>query len=322
MGVIILLVPLLAVEESEAAEVPPLLPASPSVSSSPEPLSGGLLDEAQTVQILLESGEVEQMTIGEYLWRVVAAEMPASFEEAALRAQAVCARTYTLWKMESNVHAEADLCADSACCQAYITHEEAEERWGQLAQAYTDRIAGAVEDTDGQVLLYDGVPIQAVFFSSSVFSTEDAAEVWGSSLPYLVPVSTPEGDEVPNYHSTVTLTAEELRGLVTAGNLGISLTGDPSGWISSINYNASGRVGTITVGGVTMSGGAARSLFGLRSTCFEVEEENSIFTFSVTGYGHGVGMSQYGANAMAKEGSSWQDIVQHYYTGITIQQGI
>ncbi len=214
----------------------------------------------------------------------------------------------------------ADLCDDPACCQAYITHEEAEERWAELAAAYSDRIAGAVADTDGWILTYGGRPIQAVFFSSSTASTEDAAAVWGNSVPYLVPVDSPEGEEVPNYRSVVTLTAEELRDAVKESGIGADLSGKPSGWIGAVSRTASGRVAELTLGGVTLTGGAARSLFGLRSACFEVEEEGGVFTFSVIGYGHGVGMSQYGANAMAKAGDSWQDIVSHYYTGVSIER--
>lgn len=321
-GVAALLLPLLAIDEKKQEEVPQLLPAAPSASPTAQQVSTELWDEGRTVCILLESGETEEMTLAEYLWRVVAAEMPATFEKEALKAQAVCARTYTLWKMGRGGHEGADLCDSSACCQAYTTHEEAAARWGDLTGAYSDRIAAAVKDTDGQLILYEGAPIQAVFFSSSVPSTEDAAEVWGSSLPYLVPVSSPEGEEVPNYRSTVILTAEELRGLVEQSGMGVSLSGSPSGWLGNVRYNASGRVAELTVGGITVSGGAARTLFGLRSACFEVTEKDGVFTFSVTGYGHGVGMSQYGANAMAKEGSDWEEIIGHYYTGITVQQGI
>ena len=158
-----------------------------------------------------------------------------------------------------------------------------------------------------------------MFFSSSTGTTEDAAQVWGNSLPYLVSVSSPEGDEVPNYHSTVTMSAEELRALVTEQYPEAELSGAASEWITNVSYNASGRVSSLEVGGVAMSGGAARTLFGLRSSCFQVEEAEGTFTFSVTGYGHGVGMSQYGANAMAKEGDGWRDIVTHYYTGITVE---
>ena len=245
--------------------------------------------------------------------------MPAKFQLEAMCAQAVCARTYTLWKMKSGVHEGADLCDNSACCQAYMTPEEAAGRWGSLTETYTAHIASAVANTDGQILTYGGKPIQAVFFSSSAPATEDAAAVWGNSLPYLVSVSSPEGEEVPNYRSSVVLTAEQMKELVQGSGLGIKLSGAPSGWICNVTYTASGRVAELELGGVTLSGSAARSLFGLRSACFEVAEENGTFTFSVTGYGHGVGMSQYGANAMAEAGSTWQEIVLHYYTGVSIQ---
>ena len=322
-GAVMLLLPLLAVGKSKAEPAPQLLPASPSPALSPEPtVEVGQTDGAQTVRILTESGSVATMTLAEYLWRVVAAEMPASFEEEALKAQAVCARTYTLWTAGAEKHgaAGADLCDSSACCQAYITHDEAEARWGEMAAAYTARIANAVADTDGFILTYEDEPIQAVFFSSSTASTEDAAAVWGASVPYLVPVDSPEGEEVPNYRSSVTLTAEEVRSLAKTAGLGADLSGKPSGWFSGIRYTASGRVGELTLGGVTLTGGAARSLFGLRSACFTVEEEGGVFTFSVVGYGHGVGMSQYGANAMAAAGSTWREIVSHYYTGVSIEK--
>ena len=314
------LLPLMAAGEAEPESVPQLLPSAAVGTPSPTPSTAPSWDGAQTVHILTENGETEEMTLEEYLWRVVAAEMPAAFEEEALRAQAVSARTYTLWKMERGVHADADLCDSSTCCQAYTTRSEAAARWGELTQFYTQRIASAVADTDGQVILFEGEPIQAVFFSSSVSSTEDAAEVWGNSLPYLVPVSSPEGEEVPNYRSTVTMTADELKKLVEESGMGISLSGKPSVWLGNISYNASGRVAEMSVGGVTVSGGAARTLFGLRSACFEVTEKDGVFTFLVTGYGHGVGMSQYGANAMAKQGSNWLEIIKHYYTGVTVEK--
>ena len=320
VGVAVLLLPLLLIGEGQAESSNALLPAA---SAEPLPTTKPgktvLWDEGMTVRVLTESGQVEELTMKEYLWRVVAAEMPAKFELEAMCAQAVCARTYTLWKMGAGVHEGADLCDNSACCQAYMTPEEAAGRWGSLTETYTAHIAAAVANTDGQILTYDGKPIQAVFFSASAPATEDAAAVWGNSLPYLVSVSSPEGEEVPNYHSSVVLTAEQVKALVQGSGLGIKLSGDPSGWFRNVSYTASGRVAELELGGVTMSGSAVRSLFGLRSACFEVSEENGTFTFSVTGYGHGVGMSQYGANAMAETGSTWQEIVTHYYTGVTIQ---
>lgn len=317
LGALLFLLPLifLGLEGEEVAVLPP----EPTPVTSEQ--SAGVWDEARKLRVLQEDGTVEEMALSDYLWRVVAAEMPASFEPEALRAQAVCARTYSLWKMAAGSHGEdgADLCTDSACCQAYIEPEEAAQNWGDQTQAYTEKIAAAVADTDAQVITYDGQPIQAVFFSSSTDSTEDAAQVWGSSLPYLVSVSSPEGEEVPNYHSTVTLPADELKALVAEEYSAADLSADPSEWITNVSYNASGRVASLEVGGVAMSGGAARTLFGLRSACFQVEESEGVFTFSVTGYGHGVGMSQYGANAMAGSGSSWQEILTHYYTGVSIE---
>jgi stage II sporulation protein D len=210
------------------------------------------------------------------------------------------------------------VCTDSSCCQAYTTKEDAAERWASLAEEYTAKISAAVADTDGVIATYDGQPIQAVFFSSAAGATEDAAAVWGNSLPYLVSVDSPEGDEVPNYRSEVTLTADEVRALVAAAYPGADLSGPVSGWFSNVTYTASGRVAAMDIGGVTLSGGAARNLFSLRSAFFQVETGEDSVTFSVTGYGHGVGLSQYGANAMAQAGSGWQEILEHYYTGVTL----
>ena len=318
LGASLFLLPVLTLP-GQRDDTPDLLPPDPTPALTPAPtVPPGQWDGAQTLDVLLDDGTVAEMTMADYLWRVVAAEMPAAFEPEALKAQAVCARTYTLWKMEGGKHQEAgaDICGDSSCCQAYIDPAGAADKWGAQTEEYTAKIAQAVAETDGQVLTYEEELIQAVFFSSSTHSTEDAAAVWGSSLPYLVSVESPEGEEVPNYRSTVTLTSAQMQEL--AKTAGATLSNDPAQWLTGISYTASGRVAQLTFGSITLSGGAARTLFGLRSTCFTVEEQNGTFTFSVTGYGHGVGMSQYGANAMAKEGATWQDIVSHYYTGVSI----
>jgi len=315
LGALLFLLPLCTLPGEQDAQVPLLTP-EPTLTPASTPAPGEW-DGERLVRVLLDDGSVEEMTMSDYLWRVVAAEMPAAFEPEALKAQAVCARTYTLWKMKGDNHGDADICADSSCCQAYCSPAEAEERWGAQTEEYTAKIAQAITETDGQVLTYEGELIQAVFFSSSTYTTEDAAAVWGNSLPYLVSVESPEGEEVPNYRSTVTLTAEQMKEL--AKTAGANLSGDTSTWLTDVSYTASGRVAELTFGNVTLSGGAARSLFGLRSACFTVKEKEGVFTFSVTGYGHGVGMSQYGANAMAKEGATWREIVTHYYTGVTVQ---
>ena len=278
-------------------------------------------DESRLIRVRLEDGTVATLTLADYLWRVVAAEMPASFETEALRAQAVTARTYTLYQMSIGAnpnHPEADMCTDISCCQAYLDPEQAAANWGDGASAYAAKITDAVSSTDGQAIFYEGELIDAVFFSSAAGRTLDSVEVWGGSVPYLAGVESPEGEEVPNYHTTVTVPLEEFQAAFLAQYPQADLSGDPSGWFQNLQPTSSGGVDTVDVGGVSVKGTALRSLFGLRSANFTVTTGADGVTFSVTGYGHGVGMSQYGANAMAKEGATWQEILEHYYTGVTI----
>lgn len=167
--------------------------------------------------------------MADYLFGVVAAEMPAAFEEEALKAQACAARTYTVVRQASAhaAHPQADVCTDSSCCQAYVERQAAETRWGISAGTYSAKISQAVTGTDGLGILYQGAPIQAVFFSSAPGQTADAVEVWGSQVDYLKSVSSPEGDEVPNYRSQVVLTAEEVRSRVLAAYPGAACPAIP-----------------------------------------------------------------------------------------------
>ena len=155
---------------------------------------------------------------------------------------------------------------------------------------------------------------------SAAGKTVDAAEVWGNSVAYLKSVDSPEGDEVPNYRTQVILNAEEVKSLTLASYPGADLSGDPSTWFGQASRNDGGGVISIPLGGVTLTGGQVRSLFSLRSACFTTAWDGTQFTFDVTGYGHGVGMSQYGANAMAKSGSGFEDILTWYYTGAEVGQ--
>ena len=278
-------------------------------------------DASRLVRVRMEDGTVATLTLADYLWRVVAAEMPASFEREALRAQAVTARTYTLYQMGIGTnpnHPEADMCTDIACCQAYLDPDQAAANWGDGASAYAAKITDAVSSTDGQAIFYEGALIDAVFFSSAAGRTLDAVEVWGGSVPYLTGVESPEGEEVPNYHTTAAVSLEDFRETFLAQYPQADLSGAPSGWFQSLRPTSSGGVNTVEVGGVVVKGSELRSLFGLRSAHFTVTAGAEGVTFSVTGYGHGVGMSQYGANAMARAGASWQEILEHYYTGVTI----
>lgn len=301
---------------------PPTGETASSEGRAPSASPAGARDRGRTVRLLTKEGEITELSMADYLWGVVAAEMPASFEEEALKAQVCAARTYTVIRQDSGSqkHPGADICGESTCCQAYIARSAAEARWGLNAGEYGAKIDRAVAATDGLGVLYAGQPIQALFFSSSPGKTVDASEVWGNSVAYLKSVDSPEGDEVPNYRTQVVLGAEEVKSLTLAAYPGADLSGDPSSWFGQASRNEGGGVISIPLGGVTLTGGQVRALFSLRSACFTVNWDGSQFTFDVTGYGHGVGMSQYGANAMAKSGSSFADILAWYYTGAEVGQ--
>lgn len=323
---VLFLLPVLLVDgpETAAEDMPSkALPAFPSPVQTTflpaQPTEPGE-DELTTLRVAMEDGSVVEMTMADYLWSVVAAEMPAAFEPEALKAQAITARTYAIWKMAEGDadHPDADVCTDITCCQAYITPEQAAANWENTAAVYRQKVASAVSSTNGQLITYEGEPIQAVFFSSAAGRTEDAVAVWGNEVPYLVGVDSPEGDGVPNFETEVTLTAAEVKKQVLARYPGANLSGSAKNWFKNRTLTASGRVDTIDVGGITMKGTEVRALFGLRSACFTVETAAETVTFHVTGYGHGVGMSQYGANALAKEGKTCEEILKWYYTGVKI----
>ena len=281
-------------------------------------LPPGEIDSARTLRVL-DGDTVTEMSFSDYLQGVLRAEMPASFQEDALRAQAVAARTYTYYKMQNggNHGDTADICTDHSCCQAFLGKEKAADNWGKNAERYEAKIENAVSATDGQVMLYGGAPILAVFHSSSAGETWNSGEVWAQDLPYLQSVSSPEGEGVPNYYSTVELTEAEFREKFLAARPEADLSGPASGWIRDPVMDGV-HVESVTIGGVSVSGPSVRSIFGLRSASFTAEAGDGKITFYVTGYGHGVGLSQYGANAMAEAGSTWREILEHYYAGVTI----
>lgn len=256
------------------------------------------------------------MDMEEYITGVVAAEMPASFESEALKAQAVAARTYAMYKSSDNSH-EADVCTDFAHCQAYLTEEEMHSNWGGGFDEYYNKIKDAVYSTKGEYLSYNDEPIMAVFHSMGGGMTENSGDVWGTQMPYLVSVDSPGEEEAANYNSCVTMTFDEFKEkLITEyPNAKINSYLD----VSEPVLTEGGHVKSMIIGSVTVSGSAIRKIFGLRSTKFDISFSDSNVTFSVMGYGHGVGMSQYGANAMAKDGKTYKDILSHYYQGVSFK---
>lgn len=257
------------------------------------------------------------MNFEDYLIGVVAAEMPASFEDEALKAQAVAARTYTLYKSASSFH-EADVCTDYTHCQAYLTDEDMHTNWGKDYDFYYDKIKNAVYSTKNQHLTYNDEPVMAVFHSMGGGRTENSADVWGSPLPYLVSVDSPGEDAATNYHSTYSVTWAQFKEKIASLYPDIKLNSYLD--ISQPTLTEGGHVKSIMIASRSVSGTEIRTLFNLRSTKFDISFAGDNVIFSVTGYGHGVGMSQYGANAMAKDGKTYKEILSHYYQGTTISE--
>ena len=275
-------------------------------------------DESSVLRVW-NGTETVEMTMAAYLPGVVRGEMPATFEEEALKAQAVAERTYIYYHLQRGGkanHPDADVCMDHTCCNAWTGAEQAAQKWGEQAEAYEAKIQEAVRATDGQVMLYNGQLILAAFHSSSGGRTADRGEVWGKSLPYLASVESPESiDAVPNYIVEKKVPAEEFKKAVLERYPAAQFSDDMSAWVTISSISPSGRVEDAALGGVPVKGYNVRSLFDLRSTMFTVSADNEGIIFTTAGYGHGVGLSQYGANIMAREGSGYGEILAAYYTG-------
>lgn len=254
-------------------------------------------------------GNVITMDMDTYLVGVVLAELPASFEPEAKKAQAVAARTFALKaKITGGKHDDGSVCTSSGCCQAYTTVEDYYSRGGKAENV--ESAEAAVLATSGQVLTYEEQLIEATYFSCSGGSTEDAVAVWGTDVPYLRAQASPGEEGAKHYSDMVTFSPEEFNEA-----LGTSLSGDPKGWFGMATYTSGDGVATMLIGGKAYSGTQLRSLLGLRSTAFSVEATESQICITTKGFGHRVGMSQYGADAMAAGGSDYREILAYYYPG-------
>jgi len=278
-------------------------------------------DYENTVRVLCD-GEVINMPSEQYVLGVVCGEMPSDFEEEALKAQAVAARTYMYYKMEQgDKHENADICTDSTCCCAYYSYDELYNLKGEewINSGY-EKIKRSVAATAGEIITYENKPVLAVFHSAAGGGrTENSEDVWASALPYLRSVETEGESEKSNYVTTVTFDIDEFKKRVKNKYSNADFGGNP---IGEIKYTDGGAVDYICVYGINIRGTEMRSMFGLKSACFDVTEQDRRITFTVTGSGHGVGMSQYGANYMAKQGKSYKDILNFYYSGTEINNKI
>lgn len=269
-----------------------------------------------------DTGEVEEIPLDVYLYGVVSAEMPASFELEALKAQAVVARTYTIHKIESGAkHENADICDSSLCCQAWISKENRLARWEEKNRdEYWEKIENAVNSTIGNVILYEGEPINAFFHSNSGGATEIPINVWGGSYPYLQVVQTSGEEAYTSYESEVIVSKDELIQKMLEKYNDFKINFDEQDYIKILENSESGRVTKIKIGNKEIKGTECRSIFSLKSANFNIEIFDDNIKFSVIGYGHGVGLSQCGSDSLAKQGYTYKEIIKHYYKDVEISE--
>ncbi len=292
--------------------------------------SSAVVESCTSYQMLdITSGKVEEISVRDYLIGAVCAEMPATFEIEALKAQAVAAHTYAerqhLLEQESPT-AElygADFSNDASLYQAYFTENQARQYYGDSFETSYGKICDAVDAVLPYLLEYDGTPIIAAFCSMSSGVTESAETVWGSAVDYLVSVESIADTEAPRYLETTTFSASDFQEAILEASENaeaLSWDTDPSTWVVVEDCSDAGTVLNVQVAGQNFTGQQLRSILSLRSAVFTVDYDAATgsFTFTTKGYGHGVGMSQYGANAMAKDGASFQEILAHYYVGTTL----
>lgn len=267
-------------------------------------------DTTVALRVLTEDGVIE-LCLQDYLIGALVAEMPSAFPLEAQKAQAVASRTFALRMARTGKHENADVCTNPACCQGWCAEGNDEA---------ISTAAEAVDATDGLVVTYEDALIEATFFSCSGGRTEAAQAVWGTDVPYLRSVSSPGEETAPRYSDSRTLTGAEFAQIVTAAYPDVNLSGSPKSWLGAISKTAGGGIDTVFIGGVPISGTSLRHLLSLRSTQITITATETEITFDTLGFGHRVGMSQYGARAMAEEGANFAEILIHYYQGAQIKK--
>lgn len=265
------------------------------------------------IWVLNDNGDVQWMVLDEYLTGVILAEMPTTYDYNALCAQAVVARTYALKRQEGERHPRGAVCTDSACCQAYIDVAKYLDGLGFAEDVTIAR--EAVSATRGIVVTYNGDFIEATYFHSSGGYTEDAFAVWGVDYPYLQAQESPGEEKMDGYYERIYFQREDLEEYLAR-----ELPGRPSSWLGWTTYTVGNGVETMLLAGVQYGGTQLRKMLGLNSTIFSMEAESDGLWITTYGKGHRVGMSQTGAQAMALQGSTWQEILSYYYPGTRIDK--
>lgn len=294
---------------------------SPSASSPPTPSNN-----KEEFRVLDQStGTLIDIPDLEFTYGAVITEMPPTFSEEALKAQAVAAYTYFCRERETQRNNPspdlkgADFAVDTANWKFYTTKEQMQARWGGNFDSYYQKLTSSVDAVKGLVLKSDDELIVAAYHAISGGNTETSQDVFGGAKNYLVAVPSPGDLFAPSYQTSAEFSVEQFKELASAKWADIKLDGDPSSWIKDEQTTPSGMIKSICIGSVTASGRDVREAFSLRSADFDVVWKDNQFVFTVRGYGHGVGMSQYGAEYMAKQGSDYKQILSWYYPGTSIQ---
>ncbi len=295
-------------------------PSSQSQSGSDSPEESQSSTPPQTLQTLSDSIVLYDISTGEnitvsyldYMIGAVAAEMPADFEEEAMKAQALASLSYALYYRE-NFPAQSLTC-DTANNKGYMDRDAMSDFWGMRYMEYYLKISGACNEVLNEAILYDGRPIAAAYHASSAVATAASEQVWTQSLPYLRSVATVEAYNI----TTSAFTVEEAISIIVTDNDSAAFPNDISTLFSDIYYFENGYIDTVNIAGKLYTGEQFRTLFSLRSSACEIQFENDTFTFETIGYGHGVGLSQEGAQTLAENGYDYRYILQYYYTDVTI----
>ena len=270
------------------------------------------------------TNKTEKMDIETFLYGVVASEMSSDFSEEALKAQAVAARTYIIYKIENNItqgHNGADICTNSNHCQAYASYEELKNKKGDewMNNSYP-KIKQAVDDTKGHILTYDNKAILPLYFSTSSGKTENSEEVFSAQYPYLKSVSSPYEEQSPKYYTEKKINKNDFVNLLKKNYSSISISSENlNNTVKILDRTTAGSVNTIQVGNKKITGRNMRTIFGLNSSNFDLGFNGDTVIFKVKGYGHGVGMSQWGAEGMAQKNYKYDEILFHYYTDTQIK---
>ena len=313
-------------KEAETSSAPAPVSSQPEAEESqPLPESSAALSLPEAYRVLdADSGQVMELSPFDYICGVTAAEIPIGFAPEAVKAQAVAAHSYALRQMGLQLKKPdpdlqgAFLSTDPAHFQAYLSKEERQELWGDSFEENEALLESAVQEVLSCILVYQGEPAAAAFHSISSGKTESAKDVWGREVPYLVTADNPEDAENPAGSGESSLTVQEAAAILSGHLETLSLPEDPAQWIQITERTEAGMVTSAKIGENTVSGEDIRSWFGLSSANFTVECSGETLTFRTKGKGHGVGMSQYGADAMAKEGHTWEEILARYYPGTEI----